>query len=84
MNCMEVREQLGDYLDEEALGDLCRAIDEHLRVCPDCRIEVDSLKKTILLYHNSHAAEVPSWTRSKLQRALSDLYRQYPHGPTSR
>ena len=35
MNCQELLEQLGDYLDEEARQELCREIEEHLERCND-------------------------------------------------
>jgi predicted anti-sigma-YlaC factor YlaD len=76
VNCEEVRDQLGDYLDDEALSDLCRAIDEHLKHCRECRIEVDSLRKTILLYHSDQPTELPAATRAQLQQSLAILYRQ--------
>ena len=52
MDCTEVLEQLSDYLDAEARAELCRQIDAHLARCSRCQVHVDTVRKTILLYHN--------------------------------
>lgn len=74
MDCSEVLEQLGEYLDEEAREDICKAIQSHLERCDDCRIEVDTIKKTILLYQNDEPVDMPMTVRSSLQAALAKEY----------
>ena len=74
MDCTEVREQLSDYLDEEAREEICRAIEQHLNHCPDCRIEVDTTRKTIVLYQSDREVEMPVGLGSKLMAALSREY----------
>lgn len=75
MNCNEVLEQLGDYLDEDARAELCRAIEEHLTRCHDCKIYVDSVKKTIVLYQSENTIEFPVVANARLQAALAREYR---------
>ena len=60
VKCKEVIDQLSDYLDAEARAELCRAIEEHLAHCGDCKVVVDTVRKTIVLYHNSGPDEAPS------------------------
>ncbi len=81
MNCLEVLEQMGEYLDKEASEQLCRAIDEHLRACPNCKFEVDSLRKTMLLTHPDRGRPVPPKVKELLQRTLGAAYRQRPSAP---
>ena len=50
VDCNEVLDQLAEYLDDDARAELCRAIEEHLSQCHGCKIEVDSVRKTIVLY----------------------------------
>ncbi|MBI5711699.1 MAG: zf-HC2 domain-containing protein [Candidatus Eisenbacteria bacterium] len=79
MDCNEVLEQLADYLDEEARAELCREIEEHLKGCHDCQLEVDTIKKTIVLYQaddRSRRIEVPIHVSRKLEKALADAYRE--------
>ena len=75
MDCSKLLEELSDYLDREAREDLCKAIEEHLKSCHDCRVVVDKTKKTILLYQSDQAQPVPAVVSARLQEALSQEYR---------
>jgi predicted anti-sigma-YlaC factor YlaD len=72
-------EQLGEFLDEDARAELCREIQVHLDRCPDCRIYVDTVKKTIVLYQNGASPEMPVAANARLQTALAREYRLNPH-----
>jgi predicted anti-sigma-YlaC factor YlaD len=74
VNCHELVEQLSDYLDQEAREELCRAIESHLKICPNCRFEVDSLRKTIVLYQAEREADMPPAVSASLQAALARAY----------
>ena len=74
MDCNEVLEQLADYLDEEAREELCRAIAQHLDQCHDCKIYVDSVKKTIMLYQADRATDLPPAVTTQLQAVLAREY----------
>jgi predicted anti-sigma-YlaC factor YlaD len=54
---------------------LCRAIEQHLTQCRDCRFYVDSVKKTIVLYQSDHEVAVPVTVSDQLRAALSREYR---------
>jgi len=75
VDCSKLLEELSDYLDREAREDLCRAIEEHLKSCHDCRIVVDKTRKTILLYQSDQAQPVPAAVNARLQEALGQEYR---------
>jgi len=75
VDCSKLLEELSDYLDREAREDLCRAIEEHLKSCHDCRIVVDKTRKTILLYQSDQAQPVPAAVTARLQAALTQEYR---------
>jgi len=74
LNCDDVLSQLADYLDEDARAELCREIEGHLFRCKDCRLQVDTLKKTIVLYQNDRPVEMPPRVSEKLAAALSIEY----------
>ena len=57
MDCQDVLDQLADYLDDDARSELCRQIEEHLARCRDCQVEVDTVKKTIVLYQAGSRVE---------------------------
>ena len=49
--CQELLGQVSDYVDGELEDALCAEIEAHLADCPDCRVMVDTLRRTISLYH---------------------------------
>jgi predicted anti-sigma-YlaC factor YlaD len=75
VDCQEVLDQLADYLDEDARLELSRQIEEHLSKCRNCQVEVDSVKKTIILFQADSRIEVPVRVTSRLQAALLSEYR---------
>jgi predicted anti-sigma-YlaC factor YlaD len=75
VDCSKLLEELSDYLDREAREDLCRAIEEHLKSCHDCRIVVDKTRKTILLYQSDQTQPVPAAVNARLQELLTKEYR---------
>lgn len=69
--CAQLESQLPDYLDGEAKEAICRAIEEHLESCDNCRIVIDTLKKTISLYCRAPREDVPMAVHDRLVRTLS-------------
>ena len=75
-DCKVLLGSLSEYIDGELRADLCALIEEHVKDCENCRIVVDTLRKTITLYHATTASpEVPEDVRERLYRRLnlSDL-----------
>lgn len=67
------RHMLGDlsaYLDGEASDELCAEIERHMAGCEDCRIVVDTLRKTVLLYRDLPQPQLSDEARKRLYRAL--------------
>ena len=71
--CKALLGYLSDYVDGELSEELCREIESHAAECVNCRIVVDTLRKTILLYHESAAepAKISGATREKLFKTLN-------------
>jgi len=78
LGCEEVLEQLSEYLDEDARAELCEAIEQHLERCHDCQVEVDTIKKTILLYQADRVVPIPTRVSERIVTALAKVYRQAP------
>ncbi len=71
-NCRHLLGSLSDYVDGEACAELCDEIERHLENCENCRIVVDSLRKTISLYQeNAEASEMPAEVRQRLFHCLN-------------
>ena len=69
--CGDLSAQLPDYLEGEAREAICRAIEEHLAECEDCRIVIDTMKKTITLYRDAPLETVPADVHQRLVRVLN-------------
>ena len=68
--CYELLEQFSDYIDGELEPALCQELEAHLAGCPDCRIMVDTVRKTITLYHAQASAELPPDVEQRLYKVL--------------
>lgn len=70
-NCRHLLGSLSDFLDGDLESDICDQIERHLADCPDCKIVVDTLQKTVSLYHTASEQEaVPDGVRQRLFRRL--------------
>jgi anti-sigma factor RsiW len=68
--CRELLGQLSDYVDGELEAALCAELEAHLAECPDCRVMVDTVRRTITLYHTQGPAELPPGVKDRLFRVL--------------
>ncbi len=68
--CQVLKEQLSEYIDGQVDDGLCAEIEAHLVGCNNCRILVDTLRKTILLYRQQSPADMPSDVRERLYKVL--------------
>lgn len=71
-------QELSNYLDGELDPTLLAELERHLEACDDCRIVVDTTRKTIVLYCNSEPLPLPADTRVRLDRALAGKLRRQP------
>lgn len=70
MNCKSIVKELSNYLEEALEPSLKSSIERHLEGCEDCRIVVDTTKKTVQIFCNSEPAPLPEDTRQRLRDAL--------------
>lgn len=80
-SCQQLLASLGDYVEGDLAPELCQEIERHLASCEHCRVVVDTLNKTITLYHDSaHETELPSDVRGRLFHVLKldDLLEKKP------
>ncbi len=75
--CQELKAQLSDYIDGELDPGVCAEIERHMAGCDNCRIVVDTLRKTILLYRDYGAPPMPTGAHERLIHVLGlDTVRQ--------
>lgn len=68
--CRELKDQLSAFLDGELDEAVCREIERHLNECGNCRVMVDTLKKTIVLYRDAPRESVPPEAEARLFKVL--------------
>ena len=80
-DCSHLLGSLSEYVDG-ALGEmLCEEIERHVADCEDCRVVINTLEKTVYLYHPSATLEspyVPEDVKERLYKRLdlSDFLEQ--------
>jgi anti-sigma factor RsiW len=71
-DCQKYLLQLSEYIDGELDPRLCTLLEEHLHGCTDCTVVVDTLKRTIELYHlETSQEELPDPVKSRLFTRLN-------------
>ena len=73
--CMsiECKEHLGclsDYVDGELDPELCAELERHMAECGDCRVVVDTLRKTVSLYRSYGHEDLPPDAKERLYAVL--------------
>lgn len=70
-NCRYLLGSLSDYIDGAAEEQICAEIERHLAECENCRVVVDTLRKTVYLYRlDTEETTMPSDVRQRLYRCL--------------
>jgi anti-sigma factor RsiW len=70
-NCRHLLGALSDYVDDAAEQKICAEIERHLEGCENCRVVVDTLRKTVYLVHASaEPADMPEDVRQRLYKRL--------------
>ena len=70
-HCHDLLNSLSEYIDGALEQQLCAEIERHLQGCDNCRVVVDSLRKTISLYQeNKPSAAIPDDVRERLYHCL--------------
>ena len=70
MDCREIFEGLSDYIDDELAEKACGEIEQHLKSCENCRIVVNTLRKTVTLYHSIDPETVPGEVSLRLHATI--------------
>jgi anti-sigma factor (TIGR02949 family) len=66
-DCRKLRELLSEYVDADLREAVIRELDQHLEHCPDCHMQVDSVRKVIRLYREASADAIPYDVRIRLR-----------------
>lgn len=69
-SCRRYLDSLSDYVDGELSDELCRELEEHMAMCDNCRVVVNTLSKTITLYRRMPSPELPDEVKERLFKVL--------------
>jgi predicted anti-sigma-YlaC factor YlaD len=77
MECRDVLERISDYLDldPESELELAERLEGHLADCTNCRVYVDTVRRTISLYRAETPPDCPEQVRLRLHAVLSYEYK---------
>jgi anti-sigma factor RsiW len=67
---------LGDYIDGELEPGLQEAFEEHMSGCTPCEVVVDNIRKTITVYRDGEARELPPELHAKLCSVLKQRWKE--------
>lgn len=69
-NCKKLLTELCDFLDGELDDATVEEVKQHMGRCQDCRLLVDTTRKTIEIFCNSEPVPMPEDLRDRLHQAL--------------
>ena len=78
MNCKGVIRELSEYLDGNLEPSLRDELIRHLEHCEDCRLVVDTTRKTIEIYCTSEPLPLLAGVQERLDRALAEKLKRTP------
>jgi anti-sigma factor RsiW len=70
VHCKNLLAALSEYVDGDLTPALCSAIERHMAECANCRIVVDTLRKTVSLYRVYGHEDVPADAKDRLYAVL--------------
>ncbi|MBK8780721.1 MAG: zf-HC2 domain-containing protein [Anaerolineales bacterium] len=70
-NCQALLGTLSEYIDGELPAELCREIEKHLEGCDNCRVVLNTTKRTIDLVRVPVDEDVPADIRERLFKRLN-------------
>ena len=70
MNCKAVIRELSSYLEGDLDVSVLSELEIHLTRCDDCRLIVDTTRKTIEIYCKAEPVPLPEDVRTRLHETL--------------
>lgn len=67
LTCKDLLGEMSDFVD----GAVCEELQKHLAECPNCRVVVNTLRKTVELYHQPAGERISEGVKERLYFRLS-------------
>ena len=71
ITCEEVLREISNYLDEGLTSELRAQVQEHLRICRNCKVLVNTTRKTLTLVADHLVTALPQGVSERLIERLS-------------
>jgi anti-sigma factor RsiW len=82
MRCQKIILELSNYLDNEMDNSLRLEFEEHMGRCPNCRVIIDTTRRTIEVYRGCEPVPLPESLHNKLRETLHRRYNQKSEEPS--
>jgi hypothetical protein len=76
MKCSELLAALNEYVEGTVDPAICEEFEKHMAGCNPCQVVVDNIRKTITIYKEGKACELPVPFRQKLHSALRQRWKE--------
>ena len=76
MRCRQVVDKISEYLDGGLDPALVRELERHLEHCEDCRVVVDTTRKTIDVFSHTEPAPLPNDVSERLNQMFTQKFRK--------
>jgi RNA polymerase sigma-70 factor (ECF subfamily) len=64
--CRPFMDRFCETLGEDPSSPLCRELEKHLKDCPDCSLQVNTIKRTVEIYRALPRRKVPGEVQERL------------------
>ena len=68
--CRPFIERVCDALGEDLGSPLCKELQEHLAQCPDCALQLNTVRRTVEIYQTFPCKRVPGDVQKRLRAVL--------------
>jgi len=67
----EIVKQICDFMGEDLDAPACREVAEHLKTCPTCQVQLDTIKRTVTLCRQIEThTKIPADVNNRLFKVL--------------
>lgn len=70
-DCRPFFERLCDALGEDLSSPVCQELKDHLDQCPECSLQIDSIRRTVEIYRCLPPVGVPGDVQERLRARLN-------------
>jgi len=74
--CRDIAKELSEYLDGELDSETCAEIEAHMAGCKNCRLMIDTMRRTVTLCREGVEEELPDSLKNKLDKKMEEKWKK--------